>query len=979
MKSHWSLLAITVCLSGLALAQKPQVSAPPPAVDYNRDIRPILSGKCFACHGQDESKRAAGLRLDGPNRAVVGGDILASALSHRIGATDALQMPPADSGKTLTEGEKTLLRRWIGQGGKYEQHWAFSPLPPQRAGGVDFFIRQRLAKEKLALSPEADKTTLIRRVALDLTGLPPTPQEVDAFLADKSPGAYERVVDRLLASPRYGEKMAQQWMDMARYADSNGFQNDHERYQWRWRDWVIEAFNKNMPFNQFTIEQLAGDMLPGATVSQKLATGFNRNHRINTEGGLIAEEWRVEGVIDRLETTGAVWLGLSVGCARCHDHKYDPISQKEFYALFSYFNNVPESGAGTEGININTPPTLKAPIPDEQKRLAELGEKVTSAESVVKAAEAKLPGLLAAWEASGAAAKYPVTSWVGVRPSQATAQSAKLMVLPDNQLFATGKNGDTETYTLTLPTGGKPVRGIRLEVFPEKGKVGRSSNGNFVLTDVTVNAAHPSKAVADFAQNGNPIADAIDSDPATGWGIYGQTDKPHTATFTLDKPLTGESVTLTLRFGSQYGQHQFARFKVALTDSETPSSEGIPPAGTPERLAWFRANVDSAAREADKTLATAKKTLADFDATIPATMVMAELETPRKCYVLKRGQYDQLGDEVKPGLPTAFGTLPAGVANNRLGLAKWIASEKNPLTARVFVNRLWEKFFGMGLVATTEDFGTRADYPSHPELLDWLASEFIRLKWDMKAIQKTIVLSATYKQSSKTTPTLLKRDPENRLLARGPRLRLPGEVIRDQALCAAGLLVEKLGGRSVRPYQPEGFWDELNVYGNLRNYKNDKTPDGLYRRSLYTIWKRSAGPPTMGLFDVPGRDTCRVKRSRTNTPLQALALLNEVTFVEAARLIGQRMILEGGATADSRITWAYRTLLSRRPSTQELALHKAGLEKRLARYKATPAEAQKLLAIGETKPDPKCDPSELAAYAMTASILLNLDEAITRE
>ena len=405
--------------------------------------------------------------------------------------------------------------------------------------------------------------------------------------------------------------------------------------------------------------------------------------------------------------------------------------------------------------------------------------------------------------------------------------------------------------------------------------------------------------------------------------------------------------------------------------------QGLP--GTPERLTWFRANIDNPARAADQQLTVAKKAVTDYDATIPATMVMAELETPRTCYVLKRGQYDQPGDEVKPGLPAAFGQLPPGVPNNRLGFAKWVASEKNPLTARVFVNRLWEKFFGMGLVATSEDFGTRAEFPSHPELLDWLASEFIRLKWDMKAIQKTIVLSQTYKQSSKATPILLKRDPENRLLARGPRLRLPGEVIRDQALCVSGLLVEKLGGRSVRPYQPDGFWDELNVYGNLRNYQHDKAPDGLYRRSLYTIWKRSAGPPTMGLFDVPGRDTCRVKRSRTNTPLQALALLNEVTFVEAARMIGQRMILEGGITPESRLTWAYKALLSRYPSAQELAIHKAGLAKRLARYKAAPETAQKLLAIGETKPSPKCDPGELAAYAMTASILLNLDEAITRE
>lgn len=973
-------LLATVGLAGLAFAQKstPVVTT----VDYNRDIRPILSAKCFACHGQDEKKRAAGLRLDLPNPAVVGGDILASRLTHRIGATDALQMPPADSGKTLTEAEKVLLRRWIGQGGKYAPHWAYNPLPPRRAGageGIDALIGARLAKEGLALSPEADKATLIRRVSLDLTGLPPTAAESDTFLADSSPNAYEKVVDRLLASPRYGETMAAAWMDMARYADSNGFQNDHERYQWRWRDWVIEAFNANMPFNQFTIEQLAGDMLPGATVSQKLATGFNRNHRINTEGGIIAEEWRVESVIDRLETVGAVWLGQSIGCGRCHDHKYDPLTQREFYQLFAYFNNVPESGFGTEGININTPPTLKAPTDDEQKRLGELGAKVKEAEEAIGHAEAQLPAQLAAWEASGAAAKYPVTSWSGVKPTRAKAESATLTIQPDNQLVAGGKNGETETYTLTLPTGGKPVRGIRLEVSPEKGKVGRSPNGNFVLTDVTINGAHPVKATADFAQNGNPIGDTLDDDPRSGWGIFGQTERTHRAVFTLAQPLTGESVTLTLRFGSIYGQHQFARFALALTDSDDPKSEGIPPAGSPERLAWFRANVENSVRTADSQLARAKQAYTDFDGTIPATMVMAELETPRKCYVLNRGQYDQRGDEVQPGLPAALGKLPPGAPNNRLGFALWVASEKNPLTARVFVNRLWEKFFGVGIVATSEDFGTRAEFPSHPELLDWLATEFIRLKWDMKAIQKTIVMSRTYCQSSKVTPILLKRDPENRLLARAPRLRLPGEVIRDQALFASGLLVEKLGGRSVRPYQPDGFWDELNVYGNLRNYKHDKTPEGLYRRSLYTIWKRSAGPPTMGLFDVPGRDTCRVKRSRTNTPLQALALLNEVTFVEAARLLGQRMLLEGGSTPDSRISFAYRTLLSRRPSAQELALHKAGLEKRLARYKARPDDAKKLLEPGETKPSPKCDPNELAAYTVTASILLNLDEAITRE
>jgi len=942
---------------------------------------------------------------------VMSGDILASKLAHRIGRTDDLQMPPASSGKTLTEAEKTLLRRWIGQGGKYSQHWAFvaparphgdsavapnnggtplsgspllgrggsSPLLGRGGGTIDTLIDAKLAVKGLRRSPEADHYTLIRRVSLDLTGLPPTPAEVDAFVKDTSPRAYEKVVDRLLASPRYGEKMAQQWMDMARYADSNGFQSDHERYQWRWRDWVIDAFNKNMPFDQFTIEQLAGDLLPNATMSQKLATGFNRNHRINTEGGLIAEEWRVEGVIDRLETTGAVWLGLTVGCARCHDHKYDPISQREFYQLFSYFNNVPESGAGIEGININTPPVLKTPTAEQEKELARLSKAAAAAESRVKAQEAQLPALLAAWEATPAASALPITEWRMAKPTQATAERAKLTVEPDSQLVASGTNAATDSYTITLPTDGKPVLSLRLEALPERGKVGRAAEGNFVLTDLTLNGIRPVTATADYSQPDFPAQNAIDTNPQSGWAIYGQTDRPHTATFVLAAPLNAPSVTVKLSFGSIYSQHQLSRFRLALSDSANPRSEGAPPAGTPARLAWFRTNIDNPVRQADQALAVAKKAVTDYEGRVPATMVMAELPQPRKCYILKRGQYDQLGDEVQPGLPSAFGNLPKGVANNRLGFAKWIASPENPLTARVFVNRLWERFFGIGIVATTEDFGTRAEFPTHPELLDWLAREFIRLKWDMKAIQKTIVLSQTYRQSSKATPALLKADPENRLLARGPRLRLPGEVIRDQALFACGLLVEKQGGPSVRPYQPDGFWDELNVYGNLRNYKHDKNPDGLYRRSLYTIWKRSAGPPTMGLFDVPGRDICRVRRSRTNTPLQALSLLNEITFVEASRVLAEKMLLDGGSTPESRISYGYRKLIGRNPSPTELVVLTTGLAQRLERYKANPTAAQKLIQLGETKPNPRCNPSELAAYALTANVILNLDETITKE
>lgn len=975
------LIAALLAASALAAPEKP---------DYNREVRPILSGKCFTCHGGDEAARKANLRLDEPNRTIIPGDVVNSELARRILAKDASQMPPAHFQKPLTDTEKRTLLRWIDDGADYQKHWAF--LPPKRLqnGSIDKFVSERLTREGWALSPPADRVTLIRRVSYDLTGLPPTPAEVDAFVADKNSNAYEKVVDRLLASPRYGEKMAQQWMDLARYADSNGFQADYERYQWRWRDWAIEAFNKNLPFDQFTVQQLAGDLLPNATHGQILATGFHRNHRINTEGGLIAEEWRVENVVDRLETTGAVWLGLTAGCARCHDHKYDPISQKEFYQLYAFFNNVPESGAGLEGKN--TPPVLKTPMPEQETRLAALAAEVEKAEQAVTTAERSLPTQLATWEADGGAKALSGVVWRSPEAPAAKTQKTTLTLQPDGTFLASGTAPATDVFTLTLPTGGKKVSGIRLDVFPVDGKVGRFPNGNFVLTDVQVNSARPIKASADYAQDSNPVSEAIDGDAKSGWGIYGKTDQPHSAIFSLGQPATGDSVTVTLAFESIYEAHQPNRFKITLTDAADPQAASVPTQvlaalETPatERteaqkatlLTWFRTSVPGPAQTADRTLAAAKKARADYDEALPTTMVMAELPQPRPCYVLKRGQYDQPGEVVTSGIPAALGSLPAG--SNRLAFARWVASPQNPLTARVFVNRLWEKFFGTGIVATTEDFGTRAEFPSHPELLDWLATEFVRLGWDMKAIQRTIVLSETYRQGAKITPDQLKRDPENRLLAHAPRLRLPAEAIRDGALLACGLLVEKQGGPSVRPYQPDGFWDELSVYGNLRNYKHDTKPDGLYRRSLYTIWKRSAGPPTMALFDVPGRDTCRVRRSRTNTPLQALALLNEVTFVEAARVLAQKGMAEGGAAPEARITWLFRQVVSRRPDSTDLTVLKTGWDRRLAHYRTHPEEAKKLLTHGDAPVPANLDSAELAAYTTIASVIMNLDEAITRE
>ncbi len=831
-------------------AKPTRVNSLAASLDYNRDIRPILASKCFACHGSDEKARQAGLRLDlkssavaklGSGRlAIVPGNAKLSEVVQRINATGPTIMPPAGSQKTLSVQEKQLITRWIAEGAEYKLHWAFvKPVRPSLPlvhlktwprNGIDAFILARLEKAGLKPSPFADRPTLIRRLSLDLIGIPPTLAEVDDFLADHSPNAYETVVDRLLSSPHYGERMALNWLDGARYADSNGYQADYERFQWRWRDWVLDAFNSNMPFDEFTVEQIAGDMLPNATMNERLATGFNRNHRINTEGGSIPEEWRTETVIDRVETTSAVWLGLTMGCGRCHDHKYDPITQKEFYEFCSFFNNVPETGTGQEA-PINHPPIMKAPTIAQQAGFAILESKQKKLEARRKELDAADADKAAQWLAK-------VEGTVTVAP--------------------TGPNPDPLSVLLAVPA--------------DK----RTSEQKSKLAELLAERNDP-----EYKQNADALAAAA---------------KEHT---TLD----GQVMT---------------------------------------------------------------------------AMVMEEMPKPRDCYVLTRGQYDKHGEPVTAGLPAAFPPMPAGAPMNRLGLARWIASADNPLTARVAVNRMWEKFFGTGLVSTSEDFGTRAEFPSHPELLEWLATEFVRLKWDMKAMQKEIVMSAAYMQTSKATPELMRVDPLNRLISRGPRYRLPAEEIRDQALAVSGLLVEKIGGPSVRPYQPDGIWDETNVYGNMRNYKHD-TGENLYRRSIYTIWKRTAAPPTMTLFDVPGRETCRVRRTRTDTPLQALVLLNETTFVEAARVLAQRTLTQGGTTPEARVTFAFRSVLSRNPTPHEAHILLTGLNRRLAMYRADPKSAEKLVSIGDYPREPGVAVTDLAAYTVTASVLLNMDEAINKE
>jgi len=1036
----WQLLFVV----GLAAAE----DKPGTQISFNRDIRPILSDTCFRCHGPDDQQRKGGLRLDirenalKPSEsggiAIVPGKLEASELIERITSTDdTTVMPPHSLGKKLTPAQITLFKQWIQEGAEYQGHWAFikperpavPKLPEQTVvtvNPIDIFIRAKLRAEGLRPSPEIDKVTLIRRVSLDLTGIPPTPAQVDAFLADSSPEAYETVVDRLLSSPRYGERMAVQWLDFARYADSNGFQVDSSRFQWPWRDWVIQSFNSNLPFDEFTVQQLAGDMLPNATPEQVLATGFNRNHKLNGEGGIIAEEWRVETVIDRVETTGLTWLGLTFNCCRCHDHKYDPITQKEFYQFFAFFNNVPESGT-LQGESKNTEPTVSVVTPERQAELTRLAAVIPAAEAKLADESKLLSQYIASWEPKfREQLKSTDATWRGLVPRDVKSiGGAVLTRQTDGSYLASGLNPTNDTYEIVAPVAEGTFTGLLLECFTDPSlpvmSLGRYSNGNFVLSRVEAEISAPGlkeptkasfkRADADYSQSGWDIKLVLDQNPTNGWAVDGPTKKePRKAMFLVEAPLKiPADATLTVRLRHDaIGGHNIGRFRLATT-SHAPAAVTLGGTQYPESLkqilaldaakrtpqqvteleTFFRANVDSPVKQAEVALAKAKQDHAAYLAQAPTVMIMRE-GAPRDAFVLLRGEYGKHGDKVVAGLPAALPPLPAGSEMNRLGLARWIADPSNPLTARVWVNRAWERFFGTGLVKTTENFGSQAEFPSHPELLDWLAVEFMQpalatkvngqpaKSWDMKAVQKLMVMSATYRQSSRATPELIERDPENRLLARGPRFRVSAEMLRDQALAVSGLLVEKQGGPSVRPYMPDGVWDETSRYGDLRNYQPDQG-DGLYRRTMYTIWKRTAAPPTMLLFDSPSREICTIKRSRTNTPLQALSLLNEVTYVEAARKLAERMLTEGGNTSNDRLTLGIRLAIGRRPTERELNVLVDALAEDTAYFQKHADEATKLVAVGRAKSNPMINTSELAAFTLAANVLLNLDEFVMRE
>ncbi len=790
------------CIAGIFIAGTVPADAAG-RLSYNRDIRPILSENCFGCHGPDDHDRKAGLRLDAPQpdgaatdsglAAIVPGKPAESELVARILADDPdVVMPPPESHKTLKADQREKLARWIAEGAAYEPHWAYlAPVRPELPAvtdtdwprnPIDRFVLARLEKAGLAPSAEADRSTLLRRLSLDLTGLPPTRAEAEAFLADPPPDAYDRLVDRLLASSHYGERMAADWLDAARYADTNGYQVDRDRENWPWRDWVIAAFNDNMPFDRFTVEQLAGDLLPNPSREQRIATGFHRNHMLNEEGGIIPEEFLAEYAADRVETTATVWLGQTFNCCRCHNHKFDPLTQAEYYSLKAFFHNVNERGVGDRDahVRLSAPPFLRLATAEQERTIAELKAQVDAAR-------------------------------------QALDESTK-----------------------------------------------------------EAKESAESKAARDELEN-------------------------------------------------------------------------------------------------------RRRAVADFEASIPTALVMEELPQPRKTFVLMRGNYMTPGDEVTAATPAILPAMADELPRNRLGLARWLVAPDNPLTARVTVNRIWQSLFGTGLVATPEDFGSQGSQPTHPELLDWLAVEFRESGWDVKRLVRLIVSSATYRQRSAIPPGLEERDPQNRLLARGPRFRLQAEFVRDQALAASGLLVPTVGGPSVRPYHPPGLYEQVVAETkDLRNSYVQGTGPDLLRRTLYTYWKRSVPHPALLAFDMPFRETCTVKRPRTNTPMQALALMNDPTFVEASKFLAARMIREGGGDTASRIAHGFWLVLARPPQPREADVLAKHVERFRAEYSAAPGDAAALLDVGDAPFTAAEDDGDLAAYTLVAGMILCRDEALMR-
>lgn len=1007
-------------------------------VDFSKDILPILSNNCFQCHGPDSAQRAAELRLDQEQAAlaelpsgefaVVKGKPEHSALVHRITSEDQdLKMPPIDSGKSLTEQDIALLRQWIAEGANWNEHWAYvTPKVPtlpapvkdwKQNNAIDLFIQSRLLQVGLSPERQADKTTLIRRLTLDLTGLPPTVAEVDAFLADNSAQAYERLVDRLLQSERYGEHMARSWLDAARFADTHGLHLDNERSIWPYRDWVIQSFNQNMPFDQFTVEQLAGDLLPEPSLNQRIATGFNRCNVTTSEGGSIDEEYYVRYAVDRVETTATVWMGLTAGCAACHDHKFDPLSQKEFYQLFSYFFSLTERAM--DGNAMLPPPSVKVPSEAQIAEKARLNSESAAANQEVKnildnveytdpftgSEFPKYEKLDNVWfddELPEGASPQGNTPW-------------EFVEAPDHPVFS-GKNSTTRT--------GKPEDGITQHFFTGAKDGPTIGEGDILFTYVYLDKDNPPESIQLQFNDGNWEHRATwgaDKCFLAGRDFEGNRQKgalPETGKW-VRLEVTAAEVGLKpgaklngwafTQFGGtvnwdkagtvgapQLSQQQksslaiWEHYQTTVSNTapdnikkifEVKASERTE-AQVAELTKYYIENVNpevtAKLAQPRKSVADLKKALEDLEKAIPATLVMEDRKERRVAHILERGEYDKKGEAVESAVPAWLGTAPEGSPANRLGLAQWLVSPTHPLTSRVTVNRFWQHYFGTGLVKTSEDFGVQGEQPSHPQLLDWLALQFIESGWDVKAFQKLVVMSATYRQSSRVDADKLRIDAQNRLLARGPRFRLDAEVIRDQVLSISGLLVGTIGGKSVKPYQPEGLWKPVGFGGSNTAIFRQDSGDALFRRSMYTFWKRTSPPPSMAIFDAPDRETCQVRRARTNTPLQALVLLNDVQFVEAARRFAEKVLADGGDSVDSRIQFIYRSILARNPDPKELEIVSRLLEENRSEFKASPDAANQLLSLGESGRNEDFESTELAAWTMIVHLVFNLSETVTK-
>lgn len=992
-------------------------------VGFNRDVRPILSDRCFACHGPDEHSRAAGLRLDVRDSAIefggfVPGDPEASELIRRVTTADADErMPPPEHGEALTPAQIAVLQRWIAEGAPYEEHWSFQPLVrpaiPTRSGNrapnpIDAFIAERLEEEGLALSPPADPRVLMRRLAFDLTGLPPQPAAVQRFREDRSDAAFSKYVAELLNSSHYGERMALYWLDLVRYADTLGYHGDQPRSVSPYRDYVIAAFNENKPFDRFTTEQIAGDLLPEATLDQKVASTYNRLNRASGEGGVQPKEYLAKYSADRVRTTGTVWLGTTFGCAECHDHKFDPFTIKDFYSFAAFFADIKEQGIVRGANHIE-----KLPVPTEaqQQRLDELARQIAQAERALKAQSPALRNARRDWEQQIVS---DAERWTLLRPHHfESTGGATLKVQDDHSVLASGKNPDRDTYVIEAEfeasADSKDIA-LRLELLPDaslpQSGPGRAGNGNLVLHGVDLTLAGRkvrwTSAAASHSQT-NHAAEHVINGHQHGWAILPQTGRPVQLMLIgklQDAPEAAQrsesidpdicQIRLTQNHGSG---HNLGRFRLSLatdakitellaaTDQDIAKLAAI---AESERTAEQEAKLDAAFRSTTPRLKEPRDRLAKLQGERErlnksvVTTLASKATEPRMIRVLPRGNWmDDSGEVVEPAVP---GFLPKPNAAERdrltrLDLAQWMTSPDNPLVARTFVNRLWMLFFGHGLARNVDDLGSQGEPPTHPQLLDWLASEFIDSGWDVKHMVRLMVTSRTYQQTSRADADLTHRDPYNRLYARQSRWRLDAEMIRDNALLVSGLLNRQIGGPSVKPYQPAGYWSQLNF--PRRTYRHDPGP-AQYRRGLYTHWQRTFLNPSLLAFDAPAREECTAQRSRSNTPLQSLVLLNDPTYVEAARVLAERVLGREADDFDQRLGWLFQQTLMRQPRGPEVAALKELLTTDLQEYRAANEAAQQLLSVGQAPASESLEAAELAAWTSVTRVLLNLHESITR-